>query len=259
MSDSLKIGGIVAIAIALLASGFAIGYVWNGGRTQVVSDQLNSLNENLGIMVRGFSDFGGMMSGFGDMMGSIPDASYVPSSGGTLSLDEAVEVAEAYTTKYWGDDLEIAEVMQFDNHFYAQATEIKTGVHAFEILIDPFTAEVHPEPGPNMMWNTKYGMMGDSGMMGSFGRMMGGFQNDHENNMTVSPARARELAQAELDKTLPGTTVDEEVDTFYGYYTIHTLRSGQIVGMLSINGYTGQVWFHAWHGDFVDMTGHAHS
>ena len=252
MNNSLKIGGIVAVAIALLASGFAIGYVWSGGRTQAVSDQLNSLNENLGIMMRGFSDFGGMMSGLGNVMGSLPDASDVPSSGETLSLDEALEVAEAYTSKYWGDNLEIAEVMQFDNHFYAQATEVKTGVHAFEILIDPFTAEIHPEPGPNMMWNTKYGMMG------GYGGMMGGVQNNPENDMTVSPARARELAQVELDKALPGTTVDEEVDTFYGYYTIHFLRSGEVLGMLSVSGYTGQVWFHTWHGDFVNMTEHTH-
>jgi hypothetical protein len=28
--------------------------------------------------------------------------------------------------------------------------------------------------------------------------------------------------------------------------------------MQSVNGYTGQVWIHTWHGDFVDMTDHAH-
>ncbi|UCF61258.1 MAG: hypothetical protein JSV37_00865 [Anaerolineaceae bacterium] len=255
MSSTLKIGGIVAIAIALLASGFAIGYVWDRSETQAISDQLYSLNENLGSMMLGFRDFRGMM-GFGDMMDSIPDR---PSSGETLSLNEAVEVAEAYTTKYWGDDLEISEVMQFDNHFYAQAIETQTGVHAFEVLIDPYTAEVHPEPGPNMMWNTKYGMMGSGGMMGGFGGMMRGSRNDQDNDMTLSPERARTLAQSELDKALPGTSVDEEVDTFYGYYTIHYLHNGEISGMLSVNGYTGQVWIHTWHGDFVDMTEHTHS
>jgi hypothetical protein len=25
--------------------------------------------------------------------------------------------------------------------------------------------------------------------------------------------------------------------------------------MLSVNGSTGQVWYHNWHGDFVEMTG----
>jgi hypothetical protein len=28
--------------------------------------------------------------------------------------------------------------------------------------------------------------------------------------------------------------------------------------MLSVNGSTGQVWPHMWHGEFVDMVGHDH-
>ena len=68
-------------------------------------------------------------------------------------------------------DLEIAEVMDFEYNFYAQVKEKSTGIHAFEILINKVTGEIAPEPGPNMMWNTKYGSMG-YGMMG--GGMMGG-------------------------------------------------------------------------------------
>lgn len=259
MSNQLKIGGIVAIAISLLASGFAIGYVWDGGRNQIVAEQVRSLNDGLGYMMRGFSDFRGMTNAFGGMMGSrVPDANNIHPPGGALSLEGAVELAEAYLSDFGGESLEIAEVMQFDNHFYAQAVESETGINALEILIDPFTAGVYPEPGPNMMWNTKYGMMGNRGMMGSFGGMKGGARNIPDNDMSVSPERARELAQAKLDNTLPGTTVDEEVDVFYGYYTIHTLRDGEVVGMLSVNGYTGQVWLHIWHGEFVDMTDHSH-
>jgi hypothetical protein len=44
-----------------------------------------------------------------------------------------------------------------------------------------------------------------------------------------------------------------KADTFYGYYTIHVLRDGQVYGMLSVNGTTGQVWYHTWHGDFIAM------
>ena len=87
---------------------------------------------------------------------------------------------------------------------------------------------------------------------------MGGIRNIPDNDMPVSTERARDLAQGKLDSTLPGTTVDEEVDVFYGYYTIHTLRDGEVVGMVSVNGYTGQVWLHTWHGEFVDMTDHSH-
>ena len=48
-------------------------------------------------------------------------------------------------------------------------------------------------------------------------------------------------------------TADEHADAFYGYYTIHTLENGEVVGMLSVNGFTGQVFPHTWHGELVEM------
>jgi YHS domain-containing protein len=47
--------------------------------------------------------------------------------------------------------------------------------------------------------------------------------------------------------------VADEADGFCGYYTIHAVKDGQIYGMLSVDGYSGQVWYHNWHGQFVDM------
>jgi hypothetical protein len=41
---------------------------------------------------------------------------------------------------------------------------------------------------------------------------------------------------------------------FPGYYTVHITKAGQISGMLSVNAYTGQVWFHTWHGTFVSSS-----
>jgi hypothetical protein len=32
------------------------------------------------------------------------------------------------------------------------------------------------------------------------------------------------------------------------------MKDDQVYGMLSVNGYTGDVWYHTWHGDFIDMT-----
>ncbi len=61
-------------------------------------------------------------------------------------------------------------------------------------------------------------------------------------------------AQDYLDVYLPGTQADEHVDPFYGYYTLHILRDGEVVGMLSVNGFTGQVFPHTWHGEFLEMT-----
>jgi hypothetical protein len=89
--------------------------------------------------------------------------------------------------------------------------------------------------------------------MGGMGGMMGGGWRSPGGEMTVTPEQARAYAQAWLDANRPGTTVAAEADAFYGYYTLHTLRDGQITGMLSVNGYTGAVWYHTWHGDFVGM------
>jgi hypothetical protein len=95
-----------------------------------------------------------------------------------------------------------------------------------------------------MMWNTKYGHMGG---------MMGGWRGRRSGSMIVTPERARGLAQGWMDQTLPGASAAEQADAFYGYYTIHVMRNGQVYGMLSVNGYSGEVWYHDWHGDFINM------
>jgi hypothetical protein len=67
---------------------------------------------------------------------------------------------------------------------------------------------------------------------------------------TVSADLARQLAQRWLDQNQPGSTT-EQPDTFYGYYTVHFEKDGYVSGMVSVNGYTGQVWYHGWHGAFI--------
>lgn len=190
---------------------------------------------------------GGMMGGWGGMMGN---------DGTPLSAEEVQRIAEEYVAGYGNADLEVAEIMEFDNHFYAQAREESTGRYAFEFLIDRYTGSVHPEPGPNMMWNTKYGHMGGSSWGGTMGSgMMGGFWNAPPGPETITPEQALQIAQDYLDTTYPGLNAADEADAFYGYYTIHTVRDGQVVGMLSVNAYTGSVWPHTWHGEFLGMVG----
>ena len=69
----------------------------------------------------------------------------------------------------------------------------------------------------------------------------------------LSPEEALEIAQRWLDSHRAGVSVEEHADPFYGYYTIHTMEDGHIEGMLSVHGNTGQVWYHTWHGSFVQM------
>ncbi len=49
----------------------------------------------------------------------------------------------------------------------------------------------------------------------------------------------------------PGQTKAEEGTPFYGYFTFDFERNGKAVGMASVNAFTGQVWYHTWHGTFI--------
>jgi hypothetical protein len=92
----------------------------------------------------------------------------------------------------------------------------------------------------------------------NFGNMMGALLPDADSEIAVNEQDAVNLAQEYLDDTLPGTTADDHADQFPGYYTIHVEQDGEVTGMLSVNAYSGQVFLHHWHGDFIEMTGEAH-
>ena len=188
----------------------------------------------------------GMMGGWGAWT---PPADLAP-AGDRLTLEEAVAVAQAFVAAWDDPNLVLGEVMQFDNHFYADVMEADSGRGAFEFLIAPADGVVVPEPGPNMMWNLRYGMHAGWGQPATrWTKPVGG----DGISMAVSAGGARAAAQAYLDATYPGLTTDEEAEAFYGYYTLHILEDGLVVGMLSVNGTTSAVWLHYWHGDFVDM------
>jgi len=202
----------------------------------------------LAQMGPGMAQGGGPLSGFGcPMMGG--------SWGGFFpgfvaqSPDQAAQAVQQYLASTWRNpDLAVKEVMEFSNHFYVQVIERNTGIGAMELLVDKITGTVHPEPGPNMMWNTRYSPMGGMGHMGGG---WGSAAQAPTAEMPITPEQARRFAQQALDLYLPGAVAAEEVTTFYGYYTLHYERDGQVVGMLSVNGFTGQVWFHNWHGTFL--------
>jgi hypothetical protein len=205
-------GGLIAAAVALAAVGAATS--WSAGR--------GPLNPSR-------------------MMG-------LPSAAGSsgqqpISIDQAQRSVQAVLDQRGNGDLLIDEVIEFQDNFYAVVKEKSTGTGAFEVLVNRNTGVVSPEPGPNIMWDTKYGMMGGQG-----GGMMG--YGASAGPMRVSADQARQAAQRWLDGNQPGSTT-EQPDAFYGYYTLHFKKDGRVAGMLSVNGYTGQVWFHGWHGAFI--------
>ena len=59
-----------------------------------------------------------------------------------------MEAAQQYLKTYNNADLKLAEVMEFDNNFYALVTEKSTGVGAFELLVDRYTGYVTPNTAP---------------------------------------------------------------------------------------------------------------
>lgn len=83
-----------------------------------------------------------------------------------ITINNATEIAQRYLASLNNPDLAVGEVEEYSLNFYVQYYERSTGIGAFEMLIDKYTGSIYPEHGPNMMWNTKYGMM--NGMMGWF-------------------------------------------------------------------------------------------
>jgi hypothetical protein len=190
----------------------------------------------VGGMMGGY--VGGMMSGYG-MMGAAHAP--VPAGTPTISIDQAQRSVEESLASYGGSNLALDELIEFQDNFYAIVKEKSTGTGAFELLVNRVSGAVSREPGPDMMWNAKYGMP-DAGMMGGYAHPTSA--------MTVSKDAAGQIAQSWLDANHPGTKI-ESPDTFYGYYTVHFTQDGKVAGMLSVNGYSGAVWYHSWHGSFI--------
>lgn len=158
-----------------------------------------------------------------------------------LSFDTVRELAKDYIVNY-EQNLEIAEIMEFSKNYYIEVVEEDTGIGAMELLVAKSTGAILPEYGPNMMWNTKYGM---------HSRMN---SSDITNDMPVDAEKAIEISDRYLAKSGINEYIGDEAEIFYGYYTIHTTdEDGNIAGMLSVNGFSGDVWYHNWHGVFIDM------
>jgi hypothetical protein len=238
---------IVAIAaiLVVLGAGYAVAAGHGNGFWSGMMGYGNGVYGHGYWMMGGH---GGMMGGYGNgmmgygsgyrtghgMMGGYSGAGYGATN--PITIDEAKKSVEQYLASTGNPELVLAEVIDFDNNFYAGVKENGTGKYAFELLVNNYTGAVFPEMGPNMMWNTKYGRMGWN----------------TTSQTTVTKEQALGIAQNYLDGALPGTKTGD-ADEFYGYYTIEVTKDTKIYGMLSVNSYTGDVWYHNWHGAFVKM------
>lgn len=184
------------------------------------------------------SGFGSMMGGGGwgdgSMMGGTRWGRSEATGQSVESLDDARTAAETFAGDL-GPGMGVGEVMQFDNQYYAEIVGAD-GELATEALVNPASGAVQIEYGPARMWNTRYGMMAAGSA--TSGR--------------ITAAEAEEIADRWLADQ--GDLTADEAEELPGYYTLHTLRDGSVEGMLSVNSTTGDVWYHSWHGEFVDMT-----
>ncbi len=284
---TIAIAGII-VSVLIFGAGFFVSrfnFGLNGNRlTRMNQDQApwitmgrNSNNIDLGYGMmgnnyNGTGDYDMMGNGYNDSCGSGMVGNSYRSRGGDgmmdwfgsdndlnvepISMETAKQVVENYLKELNNSDLELKEIMIFDNNGYAIIVEKSTGIGAMELLIDPASLSVFPEYGPNMIWNLKYGHMGGNGMMGGYGGMMGSRNDNYgstSTSMTVTAEQALKAAQDYLDQEFPGYQTAEEANPFYGYYTIDILKDGTPTGMLSVNGFNQQVFLHTWHGTFIEM------
>lgn len=134
----------------------------------------------------------------------------------------------------------MADIFIFNNSPYYISVEKKdSGKGAFELLFDPYRKVIYPEYGPNMMWNKEHGMS----------YMMGWSEPVTDNLLN----RQQVLDKAGDYATENGFTVEDKGHQFPGYYTFHTEEDNQPKGMLSVNAYSGQVWYHSWHGELASI------
>lgn len=241
------------LALAAVALAALIGVAVTLAVVATDDDETVVVAPGLGMM--GVAGYGGMMAGGGMMGGGLGAQGNVEP---VESMQEAASRVESWLADAGFDGFQVAEVMAFSNGYYI-AVDDAAGKGAFELLLDPATGWIAQEPGPSMMWNTEYGLMGgrfgSSMMGGGFGGMMlGPGMMGQQGSQIAGPLfaeKAQQVANRWLEQALPGETAGDP-RAFPGYYTFDTERNGQPQGMLSVNAQTGAVWYHVWHGSFVD-------
>jgi hypothetical protein len=225
------IGFVVALAAAPL--GFA------GGSPEQTTPRYGS-----GMMGGRYGGYGpGMMGGgYGGYGSGMMGQGYLgldDSLQRTVDIKKAQAIAADYLSGLSNKKLKIDEIMEFENNLYVLIKETDTDRGAFELLVDPFTGALRPEFGPNMMWNLKYGMMGS--------------RSGTARPNAITADEAKKIASEYLERVRGHGPYTLSADEFYGYYTMDVKKGDVVLGMLSVNAFSGQVWYHTWHGGYIGM------
>ena len=180
-----------------------------------------------------YNQSGNYSSGYGmmgNMMGNMM-ALYYPESK-PITQDEALRNMQNFARQYYGSNIGIEDFMAFSSNYYAVLKDANSSQNIAEVLVDRYSGSTYPEPGPNMIWNTRYGA----------GRTQAGATG-------YDLVGANKLAEEFLTGYLPGSKILES-HSMPGYYTFDFGRN-ETESMLSVNAYSGQIWVHTWHGSYI--------
>jgi len=68
--------------------------------------------------------------------------------------------------------------------------------------------------------------------------------NEGVPEMPINQTEAVKIAPDYLNSSAKDLEADDHADQFYGYYTIHTIKEGEVSGMLSVSGFPDWVAFN---------------
>jgi hypothetical protein len=257
---TLLVLGILIVAGALVCTGVFIGRRFVGASANIAAypqDGWYGDGEGRG--------FGPGMMGHG-MMDDVPYRNGLRGNTTTdenvtpLTTEQAYQAGSNYLATLNLPDLKISEVIVFDNIAVVRVLEQSTSIGAFDLFVDPVNQSVIPTMGPSTVWNLKYGSIVHVGMMNGWMANQGTLTvpTNVTADMTVTVEQAVTDAQVYLDNAVPGATADTNAQAFYGYYSIKVMKDGNVIGILSVNGTSGQVFMPNWFGTYVnsqDYTG----
>lgn len=168
------------------------------------------------------------------------------------TLEELTENVETLLENY-SEPLKISMIYVFeDRDPYFLITEVDTDRGAMELRASVRTGQIYPDRSVASVWNVKYMQrMGNRRIMGS--GMMGGYYRDYDFDNELTHEEAVEIAQNYVTLKTDGYVLDADHHTFYGYYAFHLLNDTEIVGILRVNAYSGQVAFSRFSGTLAEI------
>lgn len=243
-------GEIMKKTILIISLVAAVAVVFGAAAAVQSQTGRGDYDYNMGPGMMGSGSGYGMMGGNGKgygygpgMMGWGNDNYPYTYSRKKIEENQLKEIAQDYLQSTGDPDLSFTGYIEYGSGYAVGFKEKNTGIHAFEIYIDKGSEAVYLEMGPYMMWNTKYRHMG----------MMEGYSYNSAAQLPVSEKQAKNLAEEYVKASLPNAAVDNDVETFYGFYEFVLKMNNKPFSHLFINGYSGQYWYWNPHGHIIQI------